>query len=96
MNERLSLSIFTIEINGKPTVALGAKKHQEAEGFCEQDWLRADLSALKSKGVPLCDAKAAMRVRLARSAEAALYRQVTESTKPSDDINIVYLVDLDE
>ena len=53
-----SLSVFTIEINGTPTVALQAKRHQEAERFCERERLRANLSTLTSEGVPLFDAKA--------------------------------------
>jgi hypothetical protein len=95
MNGRFALSIFTIEINDTPTVALQAKRHRDAESLCEQDWLRTDLSTLTSKGNPLCDASATMKVRLATPAEVALYRQATQSTEPSDDINVVYLVDLD-
>ena len=37
MGHDFSLSVFTIEINGTPTVALQAKRHHEAEQFCEQD-----------------------------------------------------------
>jgi hypothetical protein len=44
---------------------------------------------------PLWDASAIMNVRLATPAEAVLYRQATQSTEPSDDINVVYLVDID-
>jgi hypothetical protein len=95
MNHRFTLSIFTMEINGTPTVALQAKRHKEAEILCEQDRLRTDLSTLTSNGRPLWDASAIMKVRLATPAEAVLYRQATQSTEPSDDINVVYLVDLD-
>jgi hypothetical protein len=42
MNHRFTLSIFTMEINGTPTVALQAKRHKEAESLCEQDWSRTD------------------------------------------------------
>ena len=58
MGRDFSFSVFTVEINGTPTVALQAKRHHEAERFCEQDRLRADLSTFKSNGVPLCNAKA--------------------------------------
>jgi hypothetical protein len=95
MNHRFTLSIFTMEINGTPTVALQAKRHKDAESLCEQAWLRADLSRLTSNGSPLWDASAIMKVRLATPAEATLYRQATQSTEPSDDLNVVYLVDLD-
>ena len=91
---RFSFSIFTIEVNGTPTVALQAKWHQDAESLCE-DRLRSDLSTLTSNGIPLCDASATLKVRLAKPVEAALYRQAMQSPEPSDDVNIVYLVDLD-
>jgi hypothetical protein len=96
MNGRLSLSIFTIEIDGRPTLALQAKKYSEVEDICEQQWFRADLTALKSNGVPLCDTMSIFRVRLAHPDEAGVYREAAEAAKPSDGINIVYLVDIDD
>jgi hypothetical protein len=95
MDHRFSLSIFTIEVNGTPTVALQAKKHRDAERLCEHDRLRTKLSTLTSHGIPLCDARATMKVRLATTEEAVHYRQATQSTEPSSAFNIVYLVDLD-
>ena len=95
MDYCFSLSIFTIEVNGTPTVALQAKRHKDAEHLCEHDRLRTKLSSLTSHGIPLCDASATMKVRLATAEEAVLYRQATRSTEPSSDTNVVYLVDLD-
>jgi hypothetical protein len=95
MDYRFTLSVFTIEINGTPTIALQAKRHKDAESLCEQDRLRTDLSTLMSNGNPLCGPSANLKVRLATPAETVLYRQATQSTEPSDDINVVYLVDLD-
>ena len=34
MNDRLSFSIFTIEVDGKPTLAFDAKRYSEAEAIC--------------------------------------------------------------
>ena len=95
MDHPFTFSIFTMEINGRPTLALQAKRHADAERLCEHDRLRAKLSTITSHGTPLCDATATMKVRLATAEEAALYRQATQSTKPSSDTNVVYLVDLD-
>ena len=53
MNDRLSVSIFSIEIDGKPTLVLEAKRHSEVEDICEQQSFRADLTSLKSNRVPL-------------------------------------------
>jgi hypothetical protein len=95
MDHRFSLSIFTIEVNGTPTVALQAKRHQDAKRFCEHDRLRTKLGTLMSHGVPLCDASASMKIRLATPSEVDLYREATQSSPPSDQFNAVYLVDID-
>ena len=95
MDHRFTFSIFTIEVNGRPTPALQAKRHADAERLCEYDRLRTTLSTVTSDGIPLCDARATMKVRLATAEEAALYRRATQSTEPSSDTSVVYLVDLD-
>jgi hypothetical protein len=95
MNPRFSHSLFTIEVNGTPTVVLQAKRHRDAERFCGQHQLRAELSTLTSNGIPLCDTSATMKVRLATAEEAVLYRRATQSTESSSDTNVVYPVDLD-
>jgi len=95
MDHRFTFSIFTIEINGRPTLALQAKRYKDAERLCEHRQLRTRLSTITSHGAPLCDASAAMKVRLATAEEAVLYRQATQSTEPSSDTSVVYLVDLD-
>ena len=94
--DRFTFSVFTIEINGRPTLALQAKRHRDAERLCEHGRLRTKLSTIASGGAPLWDASATMKVRLATAEEAVLYRQATQSTEPSTDTNIVYLVHLDQ
>ena len=95
MDHRFTFSIFTIEVNGRPTLALQAKRHKDAERRCEHDRLRTKLSTITSHGTPLCDVSATMKLRLATAEEAVLYRRATQSTEPSSDTNVVYLVDLD-
>jgi hypothetical protein len=46
--------IFTIEVDGKPTVAFEARQLREAAELCQEEWLLADLGTLSSNGVPLC------------------------------------------
>jgi hypothetical protein len=92
-DHRFTFSIFT-KINDRPTLAWQAKRHADAERLREHDRLRTKLSKITSHGTPLCDATATMKVRLATAEEAALYRRATQSTKPSSDTNVVYLVDL--
>jgi hypothetical protein len=95
MNERLSLSTFTIEVDGKPTLAFGAKRYSEAEAICGGEELRAKLRLLKCGGVPICGENALLGVRLARPDEAALYRQAADSSQSTDELMLVYLVELD-
>jgi hypothetical protein len=56
--DRFTFSVFTIEINGRPTLALQAKRHRDAERLCEHGQLRTKLSTITSHGTPLCDASA--------------------------------------
>jgi hypothetical protein len=96
VGDGFSLSIFTLEIAGRPTVALCANRHGEAERIFSEDWLRSDLSTLRSAGVPLWVAGATTKVRLARPDEAAFYRDAAGAVTSSDKTNLVYLLELDE
>src|SRR5258708_24920104 len=93
MSDQLSLSIFTIEVDGRPTLAFEAKRYSEAEAICEDEELRATLSLLKSSDVPICGDNARLDVRLARPDEAAFYRQAPGT---SQTIDVLLLVSLDE
>jgi hypothetical protein len=95
MSDRLSLSIFTIEVDGKPTLAFKAKRYSEAEAICGDEELRTELSLLKSGNVPVCGDNALLDVRLAHPDEAAFYRQAADALQSNDDLLLVYLVELD-
>ena len=92
MTAHLQLSIWTLEIDGKPTLAFEAKKYREADELCHQEWLRVDLGLQKFNDVPLCGADSNLRIRLARPAEMDLYRQAPEANNSS----VVYLIELDD
>ena len=94
MNNELSLSIFTLEADRKPVLALGCKTHSEAETISFDKRLLAKLNNVKSGGVPLCDALAPLRVRLAHRDERKRFYE--KSASQSGNVRIVYLVDLDE
>jgi hypothetical protein len=79
MSDRLSLSLFAIEVDGKPTLAFEAKRYSEAEAICGDEALRAKLSLLKSGGFPICGDNALLDVRLAHSDEAAIFCEDFES-----------------
>ena len=95
MNDRFSLSIFTIEIDGKPTIAFEAKKYSEAETICHDEALQARLRVMKSGKVPVCGDNAILEVRLANPDEAVLYRQAAGASKSTEELMIVYLIELD-
>ena len=87
-------SVFAMEIDGKPTIAFEAKNLREASELCKEDWLRADLIALKSNGVPLCTPTAKLTVRRADELETQVYRDA-DLQADTDDLVLAYLVELD-
>lgn len=94
MDEKLSLSVFTIEVDWKPVVAFAARKYSEAEAICTDKRIRDKLSSARSGGKPLCDELATLRVRLSHPDEMKRYRQQT-SARSADAGLPVYLVELD-
>ena len=95
MTAHLRSSIWTLEVDGKPTLAFEAKKYREANELCRQEWLRVELGLQKLNDVPLCRADSRLRIRLARPAEMNLFRQAAEANDSSDD-KLVYLIELDD
>ena len=96
MNDRLSLSTFTIEVDGKPTLAFEAKRYSEAEAICQGEQLRTKLSALESGDFAFAPGEnAILDVRLANRDEAARYKQAAAGSHSTDDLLLVYLVELD-
>jgi len=93
--DRFSLSIFTIEVDGKPTLAFEAKRYSEAEAICRDEQLRTKLGALESGDFPLSGENAILDVRLANRDEAARYKQAAAGSHSTDDLLLVYLVELD-
>ena len=95
MSETLSLSIFTIEADGKPLLAFAAKKHKEAEAFCADERVLTKLRSVKSGGVPLCADHSILRVRLATPDERARYHDRTKNRPSMENRAAVFLVDVD-
>ena len=88
--------IFTIEVDGKPAVAFEARQLREASELSKEAWFQADLNAVNSNGVPLCGIGSKLRARIANEPEREIYRAAAEVTgEASDDILLVYLVELD-
>ena len=89
------VSIFTIEIDGNPTLAFEAKNMTEARGLRKEQWLLEELGALSSGGSALCGLGAKLAVRRATEGESHVYREAERSVPASDDLVLAYLVELD-
>ena len=64
------MPLYTIEVNGRPTMVFAAEDRMEADALVEAEWLRSDLRALKHDGLPLWDGEAELVVREAWPEEA--------------------------
>jgi hypothetical protein len=87
--------VFALEVDGTPTLAFEAKSTRQAQELCKEPWLRDDLVSLKSNGVPLSRAQSRLSIRTATPEEAVIYEQAAKVAKPSDDILLAYLIELD-
>jgi hypothetical protein len=87
--------VFTLEVDGRPTLAFEARRTREAQEVCKESWLRGDLIVLSSGGVPLCSDRSKFTVRLATADEAVAYEQAATAAKSSDDLVLAYLIELD-
>jgi hypothetical protein len=88
-------SIFTLDIDGSPTIAFEAKNMAEARGLCKEQWLLDDLGSLSSDGLVLRGIGAKLAVRRASERETQVYREAERSVEASDDLLLAYLVELD-
>jgi hypothetical protein len=94
MNDAFS-RVFTLEVDDRPTLAFEANRTREAQKICNGAWLRDDLIALSSGGVPICGDRSKLSVRPATDEEVVIYEQAAEEAKPSDDMVLAFLMELD-
>jgi hypothetical protein len=87
--------VFTLDVDGRPTLSFEASSTRAAQQILKESWLFADLDALKSSGVPLRRAESKLSVRPATSDEVMVFEQAAESAKPSEDMMLAFLVELD-
>lgn len=89
--------VFTLEVDERPILAFEAQAAREAQSLCKETWLREDLASLKSRGQSLLTtADAKLSVRPATAEEAAAFSHGADVAKPSDDMVMVYLIELDD
>lgn len=94
MNQEPKELIYAILADNKPVVALAANGREAGE-LCKEEWFREELSALKSKGEPLYGAGIKLRARPAVAEELVKYEEASKNAQVTDEIQFVYLVELD-
>jgi hypothetical protein len=87
--------VYTLEVDGRPTLAFEASRTREAQEICKGEWLRDDLIVLSSGSVPICGDRSKLSVRPATDEEVVIYEQAAEMAKPSDGMVLAYLIELD-
>jgi hypothetical protein len=93
VSETFSTSVFVVEADRMPIVAIAAKKYLEAEAFFVDERVQAKLKSLHSSGKPLCDDYSVLRIRLAHADERVRYYDARNTTR---DRAVVFLVNVDE
>jgi hypothetical protein len=87
--------VFALLVDGRPTLSFEASSVRQAMESRKEPWLRDDLTSQTSNGIPLCSAKSKVSVRPANVEEAIMFKQAASVAKPSDEILLAYLVELD-
>jgi hypothetical protein len=86
-----SLSTFTLEIDGKPTLVLQAKWQVTADERC-RDWVQSHWDQVAGKDRRGAFLRPVLKIRLARSAEKAVYEASVDSAELYQDVKVVKLV----
>jgi hypothetical protein len=88
-----SLSTFTVEINGTPTIAFQARWHAEADDIC-RGWANLHWDEISSKGPRSGVAlPPIIKVRLARASEKAAYQVAGDDVDFFGEVKTVKLID---
>jgi hypothetical protein len=87
--------IFTLEIDGRPTLAFEAVSLAQAGEICLDADLRSDLGALTSDGSPICAEGATLSTRLALESEIEAFKRAVTLAPPSDEPTMAFLVRID-
>jgi hypothetical protein len=89
---RFSLSIFTLEINGRPTLTLQAKWHAEADRL-GRDWVYSHLDQISSKGPYGTELPPLISVRVALAAERAAFEADSNDDELYDGVKVLRLIE---
>ena len=90
-----SLRTYTLEIDGRPTLALEATSIAEAHAICSDPDFQLDLTTLTSDGIPILGLTSRLMPRAATEQEAAAFQRAVELAPPSDEPTIAFLINVD-
>jgi hypothetical protein len=88
-----SLSTFTVELNGTPTIVFRAKWHAEAEEIC-QGWTNSHRDAISEQYVDGVTIPPVIKLRLASALEKAAYEAASDDIEFFGELEIVRLSDV--
>jgi hypothetical protein len=83
-----SVSIFVLEADRKPILAVAAKTHAQAEQFCTDERVRTVL-----REASLSDDYSILRVRMSRPAERARYHEQRDLGSAIGWLHAAYMID---
>jgi hypothetical protein len=89
------VKVFTLEIDGQPTMVFDADSIEEARGICGLPEFRADLSDLKRHGKPLFGEVAVFAARDATDIEVVAFKHAMTGAGPSEGPTMAFLVPVD-
>jgi len=90
-----SAQIFTLEINGRPTLVFEAMGLAEACEICLDADLRSDLRALTSDKIPICANDATLSPQPATQEEIAAFKHAIKLAPTSDEPTMAFLIKID-
>ena len=87
--------VFTLDINGRPTLVLEAADIEFARGICSVSDFRMDLTGVTSNGVSVCPLNALLAVRGATKEEVTAFKRAVGLAPPSDEFTFAFLIEVD-
>lgn len=89
------MHVFTLEIDGRPSLVFDAASIDDAKGICALAEFRADLGGLTSHGTPLCSDAATFAVRDAVASEIVSFNHALLRAEAADGPTFAFLIPVD-